>query len=57
VAFAKNLFSTSLRSRARRLMPVFVTVVALLLILRGLEVTGWPLLGLEAADIPICHGK
>ncbi|WP_298360166.1 sulfite exporter TauE/SafE family protein [Runella sp.] len=56
VAFVKNLFSASLRNRARRLMPVFVAAVAVLLILRGLEVTGWPLLGLETREIPVCHG-
>jgi len=56
VAFVKNLFSASLRNRARRLMPAFVAAVAVLLILRGLEVTGWPLLGLEVREIPVCHG-
>lgn len=54
-AFIKNLFSVPLRNRARRLMPAFVAAVAILLILRGLEVKGWPLLGSETRDIPICH--
>lgn len=57
VAFVKNLISITLRNRARRLMPAFVAVVAVLLILRGLEITGWPLLGLESREIPVCHGK
>ena len=57
VAFVKNLISITLRNRARRLMPAFVAAVAVLLILRGLEVTGWPLLGLEAREIPVCHGR
>lgn len=57
VAFIKTLFSTSIRNRARQLMPTFVAVIAILLILRGLEVTGWPLLGLEAQEIPVCHGN
>lgn len=57
VAFVKNLISITLRNRARRLMPAFVAVVAVLLILRGLEVTGWPLLGLESREIPVCHGR
>lgn len=57
VAFVKNLFSSTLRNQARRLMPAFVAAVAVLLILRGLEVTGWPLLGLEAREIPVCHGN
>jgi uncharacterized protein len=56
VAFVKNLISITLRNRARRLMPAFVAVVAILLILRGLEVTGWPLLGLKSHEIPVCHG-
>lgn len=57
VAFVKNLFSSTLRNQARQLMPAFVAAVAVLLILRGLEVTGWPLLGLEAREIPVCHGN
>jgi hypothetical protein len=57
IAFVKNLFSASLRNHARRLMPAFVAAVAVLLILRGLEITGWPLLGSEVHAIPICHGK
>ncbi|AYQ33644.1 sulfite exporter TauE/SafE family protein [Runella sp. SP2] len=56
VAFVKNLFSNFLRSRARQWMPAFVAVVAIVLILRGLEVTGWPILGLENREIPVCHG-
>lgn len=56
VAFVKTFISTKFRNQARRLMPAFVAVVAILLILRGLEVKGWPMLGLEAKEIPVCHG-
>ncbi|MEZ4904914.1 MAG: sulfite exporter TauE/SafE family protein [Spirosomataceae bacterium] len=57
VAFAKNLFPISLRHRVRRFMPAFVALVAIVLIVRGLEVTGWPLLGSATVEIPICHGR
>jgi sulfite exporter TauE/SafE len=57
IAFVKNLFSTSFRNRARSFMPALVAVVAVVLILRGLEVTGWPILGLENREIPVCHGR
>ncbi|MCU0340867.1 MAG: sulfite exporter TauE/SafE family protein [Spirosomaceae bacterium] len=57
VALSKNLFSTSLRQRVYRFMPVLVATVGIILILRGLYVTSWPILGVSSQDIPVCHGK
>ncbi|GAB3269629.1 sulfite exporter TauE/SafE family protein [Larkinella harenae] len=51
-----ELFPQRIRQRFTRILPVFTLFLALLLIGRGLGVSGWHLPGPNAPAVPICHG-
>ncbi|AEI51550.1 sulfite exporter TauE/SafE family protein [Runella slithyformis] len=57
VAFVKTFISTKFRNQARRLMPAFVAVVAILLIVRGFQFSESPSGAKTARPIPVCHGE
>jgi uncharacterized protein len=57
VAFVKTFISTKFRNQARRLMPAFVAVVAILLIVRGFQFSENPVPSKTSRSIPICHGE
>lgn len=57
VAFVKTFISSKFRSHARRLMPAFAAVVAILLIVRGFQFSGSPSQSTTGRPIPVCHGK
>ncbi|WP_428659125.1 sulfite exporter TauE/SafE family protein [Runella sp.] len=57
VAFVKTFISPNVRNQVRRLMPVFVAAVAILLIVRGFQFSETPLTPKANHQIPLCHGR